>query len=170
MHMMKTYENLHDMLEKEVMEIEKKGQLDPQGLDNLNKLMATLKNTEKCMAYEESGASYNSYDNRRSYGRSYNNYDGMSNRMMPYYAYDSYDNGMSMARRGRDGDGDGRYNESRDNFRDSSYRGRESYESPNGYSRDKARTKMVEKLSTLMDDTMSEHERNAIMDCINKIK
>lgn len=33
-----------------------------------------------------------------------------------------------------------------------------------------SRTKMVEKLSTLMDDTMSEHERNAIMDCIDKIK
>ena len=158
MHMMKTYENLRDMLEKEVMEIEKKKDLDPQSLDNLFKLMTTLKNTEKCMAYEEGGESHG---NRMSYGRSY----GMSNRMMPHY---SYDDGLSMARRGRDGDGDGRYSE--DNFRDSSYRGRESYENSNGYSRDKARTKMVEKLSTLMDDTMSEHERNAIMDCINKIK
>ena len=161
MHMMKTYENLRDMLEKEVMEIEKKGQLDPQSLDNIFKLMTTLKNTDKCIDYEKGGMSFGNRMSYDSYGR-----------MMPRYAYDSYDSydGMSMARRGRDGDGDGRYNESRDNFRNRSYRGRESYESPNGYSRDKARTKMVEKLSTLMDDTMSEHERNAIMDCIEKIK
>ena len=160
MHMMKTYENLRDMLEKEVMEIEKKGQLDPQSLDNIFKLMTTLKNTDKCIDYEKGGMSYGnrmSYDSYDSYGR-----------MMPHYAYDD---GMSMARRGRDGDGDGRYNESRDNFRDSSYRGRESYENSYGrYSRDTARKKMVEKLTTLMDDTMSEQERNAIMDCIDKIK
>jgi hypothetical protein len=159
MHMMKTYENLQAMLEREIAEIEKKRDLDPQSLDNLNKLMAALKNTEKCMEYEESGESYG---NRMSYGRSY---DGMSNRMMPHYAYD---NGMSMARRGRDGDGDGRYSE--DNFRDSSYRGRGAYENSYGYSRDNSRKKMVEKLTTLMDDTMSEHDRNAIMDCIDKIK
>ena len=171
MHMTKTYENLQDMLEKEIVEIEKKGQLDPQSLENLNKLMTTLKNTEKCIEYEEEGTSY---ANRRSYGRgrSYGSYDEMSNRMMPHYAYDSYDSydRMSMARRGRDGDGDGRYNESRDNFRDRSYRGRESYENSYGYSRDNAKKKMVEKLTTLMDDTMSEQERTAIMDCIDKIK
>ena len=162
MHMKKTYDNLRDMLEKEVVEIEKKGNLDPQSLDNLFKLMTTLKNTDKCIDREEMGGM--SYGNRMSYD-SYG-------RMMPRYAYDSYDSydGMSMARRGRDGDNDGRYNESRDNFRYSQNRGRESYESSNGYSRDKARSKMVEKLTTLMDDTMSEHERNAIMDCIEKIK
>ena len=158
MHMMKTYENLQAMLEREIAEIEKKKDLDPQSLDNLNKLMAALKNTEKCMEYEEGGESYG---NRMSYGRNYN----MSHRMMPHYAYDD---GMSMARRGRDGDGDGRYSE--DNFRDSSYRGRNSYENSYGYSRDNSRKKMVEKLTTLMDDTMSEHDRNAIMDCIEKIK
>jgi hypothetical protein len=158
MHMMKTYENLQTMLEREIAEIEKKKDLDPQSLDNLNKLMAALKNTEKCMEYEEGGESYG---NRMNYGRSYN----MSHRTMPHYAYDD---GMSMARRGRDGDGDGRYSE--DNFRDSSYRGRNSYENSYGYSRDNSRKKMVEKLTTLMDDTMSEHDRNAIMDCIEKIK
>ena len=175
MHMMKTYENLQDMLEREIAEIEKKKDLDPQSLDNLNKLMAALKNTEKCMEYEEGGASNASYANRRSYGRgrsngSYESYESYAS-MMPEYAYD----GMSMARRGRDGDGDGRYNESResresrDNFRNSQDRGR-SREESYGYSRDNSRKKMVEKLTTLMDDTMSEHDRNAIMDCIDKIK
>ena len=161
-HKLQMYENLRDMLEKEVTGIEKKGELDPQGLDNLYKLMTALKVTDKCIdrESEEGGASR---DNRMgmSYGRSYN----MSNRMMPHYAYDD---GMSMARRGRDGDGDGRYSE--DNFRDSSYRRGNSYENSYGYSRDNSRKKMVEKLTTLMDDTMSEHDRNAIMDCIDRIK
>ena len=98
--------------------------------------------------------------------RSYDNksYDGMSND----------DGGMSNAgRRGRDGDNDGRYNESRDNFRDNSNR-RGTYESYDGrsyeYSRDNSRKKMIQKLETLMDDTMSENERKAIMECIEKIK
>ena len=166
------------MLEREVKDIEKTGDLNEQSLDHLFKLMTTIKNTDKCIAYEKGeegdmmrGMSHGRYD------RSYDNrsYDGMS-RMMPYMAYDgasndgmSNDGGMSNARRGRDGDGDGRYNESRDNFRNSQDRG-QSYEGSYGYSRDASKKKMVQKLETLMDDTMSEHERQAIMDCINKIK
>ena len=168
MHNLTTYENLRDMLTKEVKEIEKKGTLDATSLDHLYKLISTIKYTDKCIDREQGGEM--SYENR-SYGGG--SYDGMSNRMMPFphrYAYDgSYDMGMSYARRGRDGDGDGRYSE--DNFRDRSYRGRESYENSYGrYSRDTAKKKMVEKLTTLMDDTMSENERNAIMDCIDRIK
>jgi hypothetical protein len=139
------YEGLRDMLEKEVAEIERKGELDSQGLDHLYKLMTALKYTDKCIDREKG----------ESYGRSYG-------RMMPW----AYDDGMM-----RDGDNDGRYNESRDNFRDYSYRGRSNesgrrYE----YSRDDSRKKMVRKLETLMDDTMSENERQAIMDCINRIQ
>lgn len=37
------------------------------------------------------------------------------------------------------------------------------------YSRDNAKQKMVQKLSTLMDDTMSEEDRSAIHDCIDRI-
>lgn len=154
MHKLQMYENLRDMLEREVKDITSKNELDAQGLDHLYKLMSALKNTNRCIEEESGGASYGnrSYD----YGMS-NNYS----RMMPYSE-------MSYAR--RDGDGDGRYYESsRDNFRDRSYRG-QSYENSYGYSRDKDRQKMVSKLQTLMDDTMSEHERNAIMDCIDKIK
>ena len=149
MHKMTMYENLRDMLEREVTEIQKEGNLDAQKLDNLYKLMSALKNTNKCIEEEsgEMGASY-----------TYPYMDGMSSdsRMMPHYSMD----GMSHARR----DSRGRY--SRDNFRDSASRGWYGGE----YSRDNARQKMVTKLETLMDDTMSEHERNAIMDCIDKIK
>lgn len=177
MHKIQMYENLRDMLEREVKDIEKKGDLDVQSLDNLYKLMAAIKNTDKCIDYmkAEEGGMSNGMSN--AYRRSY---DGMSNRMMPEWSYDGMSNdgmsndgmsndGMSNARRGRDGDSDGRYNESRDNFRNSQNRG-QSYENSYGYSRDASKKKMVQKLETLMDDTMSEHERQAIMDCINKIK
>lgn len=166
MHKLQMYEGLRDMIEKEVTEIEKKGNLDAQGLDHLYKLMTALKVTDKCI--EREGGE--SYENRGSYARGNvrnRSYDE-SMMMMPW----SYDDGMSNARgRGRDNDNDGRYNESRDNFRDRSNRGRSnesrgSYE----YSRDNSRKKMIQKLETLMDDTMSEHERQAIMDCINRIQ
>ena len=107
MHKIQMYENLRDMLEREVTEIEKKNELDPQSLDHLYKLMATLKNTDKCIDREGGGQSYG---NRMSYGR----YD-----MMPMESY-----GMER---------DGRF--SRDNFRDPSVRGG-SYGQPYEYSRD----------------------------------
>ena len=143
MHKLQMYENLHDMIEREVMEIEKKNDLDEMGLDHLYKLMTALKYTDKCIDREESEMSSK---NGTSYGRRY------SNRMMPNWSYN-----------------DDRYSE--DNFRDYTNRGR-SYESggPYEYSRDTSRKKMIQKLETLMDDTMSEHERQAIMDCIHKIQ
>lgn len=79
--------------------------------------------------------------------------DGMSGRMPYYYDGNRYmDGGMSGARR-----------------RDSMGRYMDGYPD-NGYSRDNSRKRMVQKLETLMDDTMSDHERQAIQDCINKIQ
>lgn len=40
---------------------------------------------------------------------------------------------------------------------------------PYHYSRDAAKSKMIAKLETLKDDTMSDHERMAIQDCIGRI-
>ncbi len=131
MHKIQMYENLRDMLEREVKEIEKKNDLDPQALENIYKLTCSIKNVDKCIEREE-----------REMG-------GMSSEYIP-----SRNNW---------------YGESRDNFRNRSYRG-QSYENSYGYSRDNSKKKMVQKLETLMDDTMSETERNAIMDCINRIK
>ena len=129
MHKIQMYENLRDMLEREVKEIEKKNDLDPQALENIYKLTCSIKNVDKCIEREE-----------REMG-------GMSSEYIPSR----------------------NYGESRDNFRNRSYRG-QSYENSYGYSRDNSKKKMVQKLETLMDDTMSETERNAIMDCINRIK
>ena len=202
MHKLQMYESLRDMLEREVKDIEKKGDLTEQSLDHLYKLMTALKVTDRCIDREkgeENGSGSNSNAMPGRYSNTNNSYAGMSNagtsytwptgyvmdrmemdRMSPnekirkgleaegIYSNDSYERGMSNARRGRDGDNDGRYNESRDNFRDN--QSRDSYGYTEGYSRDASRKKMVQKLETLMDDTMSEHERQAIKDCIAKIK
>ena len=165
MHKLQMYEGLRDMIEREVTEIEKKGDLNEDSLNNLYKLMTALKVTDKCI--EREGGE--SYEGRRSYGRSNDgsyarNRSYEENMMMPDWAYDD---GMSNARRGRSRDES--YEESRDNFRNRSNRGR-SNEGSYEYSRDNARQKLTQKLSTLLDDTMSEHERNAIMDCIDRIK
>ena len=167
MHKLQMYENLRDMLEHEVTEIEKKNDLDEMSLDHLYKLMTALKVTDMCI--EREGGE--SYGNRTSYGRNYDRSYARGNSrdyydMMPW----AYDDGMSNARRGGNSR-DESYEESRDNFRNYTNRrgsneSRRSYE----YSRDNSRKKMIQKLETLMDDTMSEYERQAIMDCINKIQ
>ena len=187
MHKIQMYESLRDMLEREVKELSNKSDLDAQGYANLHKVVSTLKDVNECIEEEESmeGASYAGRGrSRASYARGGSRArGGQSNDYMMPYSMDE----MSYASRERDGDGDGRYYESRDNFRDRSYRGRsnersnersyargrsneQSNDSSYGYSRDNSRRKMVQKLETLMDDTMSEYERTAIEDCIEKIK
>lgn len=140
MHKTQMYENLRDMLEREVKEVEKKNDLDPTSLDNIYKLTCAIKNVDKIMDREsgEMGGMSNGYS-RNSYG------------MMPNRSY-----GMS----------NGRY--SGNNFRYSEDRGRNSYENYNGYSRDSSKESMVNKLMQ-MADSSNEHDRMAIMDCIDKI-
>ena len=137
MHKIQMYENLRDMLEREVKEVEKKNDLDPQSLENIYKLTCAIKNVDKIMMKEEGEMSKNSYGSyRSSYGMHY-------------------------------GD-NGRYSE--DNFRYSPNRGRNSYENHYGYSRDSAKDSMVNRLMKMADDSMNEHDRMAIMDCVDRIK
>ena len=146
MHNLQMYEGLRDMLEKEIKEIEKQGNLNAQSLDELKKLMATKHYVSECIKEEEGGMS--------SYGN--------SNRQSRASYRGSYED-MSGARRGRDGDGDGRYSE------EGYSRGR-SYESSYRNSRDGAKQAMLQKLEMMMDEPIGENERLAIMDCINKIR
>jgi len=139
MHKLEMYEGLRDIIEKEVTEIQKRGSLDEKSLDHLYKLMMSLKCTDRAIEREEGG-----------------------NSMMSRMSYDSY--GMSNARRGRDGDGDGRYNESRDNFRGYSNR-RGSYDSYESSGTEE----MMMKLEAMMQDAKSEKEREAIRDCMRKL-
>jgi len=99
MHMMKTYENLRDMLEREVTEIEQKGQLDGQSLEHLFKLMGTIKNVDKCMGYEE-GNSYGRMMPEMSYARDrYGRYSGDNFRDSSYRGYDRLYGNQKMRER-----------------------------------------------------------------------
>lgn len=211
-HKLQMYENLLDMLDREISEIERKHDLDEKSLDNLYKLCVSSKAIMKRIAYEEGqeagkSMSYDGYSMARGRdamgrytSRDGQSMDGTSNAMRPYWMYDgmmsreisnaqggnSYAMNTSNAsyntsneqgvqsnamRRGADGDNDGRYNESRDNFRYSQDRGG-SYTDGNSYeySRAASKQKMVKKLETLMDDTMSEKERKAIQKCMAEIE
>lgn len=151
MHKLQMYENLRDMLESEVKDIEKQKDFTDQSLDCLYKLMNTIKNIDKCIDRENGGQSYDmkGYSGGQSYDM--NGYSGGSMRMPQRF-------NMSY---GRDGDNDGRYNESsNDNFRYSKNRGY-AYESSG---------RLVSKLENVMDEAKTDHERIAIMDCIDRIR
>ena len=92
-----------ELLEDELKEIARKGDITPTELDRVYKSVDVIKDIKTIEAMENSRYSYNgSYDG--SYDGSYNgSYDGMSN-------------DYSNARRGRDGDGDGRYSERRRSY------------------------------------------------------
>lgn len=160
MHKITMYEGLRDKIDTEIEAINKKG-IDNANVDNLYKLCMSLKCVDKhleCLE-EEAVNEENGYSGNMRYlrdGRSYargGRYSGGWNlTKIPDYPY-SYDNGMSNG-----------WNQTGVN---------KTYSAQNGnsrtYSRDNAKMKMVQKLETLMDDTMSEQERMAIRNCINEI-
>ena len=114
--MMNELYDLCENLKEDIKELNKKGDISPTELERAYKAVDIIKDIKTIEAMEESGSSYargGSYD-----GGSYNSYEGnsrdggQSNRMpYPMYYYD--EPGTSHARRGRDGDGDGRYSEAR---------------------------------------------------------
>ena len=142
---MKNIEELHKLCEKamdSIAESMKKLEKDPERLNADDvKYLDHLAHMVKSIKTIEAMEGY--YDDESSG-------DGGWNYNRPYYTSGNY-YGNSGARRMRDSMG--RYT-SRDN----------------GYSRDASRQKMVDKLSTLLDDTMSDSERQAINECIEKIR
>ena len=146
---MNNVEELHKLCEKAMDSIaESNKKLDKQSerlsaedAKYLDSLAHLVKSVKTVIAMEEYPDGY-SGDHPGDGGWNYNR---------PYYTSGNYYMGNSGARRMRDSMG--RYT-SRDN----------------GYSRDASRQKMVDKLSTLLDDTMSDSERQAINECIEKIR
>lgn len=100
--------DLCENLKDDIKELNKKGDISPTELERAYKAVDIIKDIKTIEAMEDAGSSYNSYE------RGGNIRDGGQSNRMPYYMYD--EPGMSNARRGRDGDGDGRYSE------ESSYR------------------------------------------------
>jgi len=71
---MRTYEDLRDMLCKELEEIAEKGELSAGGLDVLHKLTDTIKNIDKIAMLQEGGYSKDGdweAEIRGNYGRGY---------------------------------------------------------------------------------------------------
>lgn len=104
--MMNELYDLCENLKDEIKELTKKGDISPTELDRAYKAVDIIKDIKTIEAMEDAGGSYDDYS-RRYYRDGGNSREG---------SYNSYDGGMSNARRGRDGDGDGRYSE------DASYR------------------------------------------------
>lgn len=145
---MKNIEELHKLCEKamdSIAESNKKldketERLSAEDARYLDNLAHMVKSIKTVIAMEEA------YSDGSSGGYSY---EGGWNYNRPYYTSGNY-YGYSGARRMRDSMG--------------------RYTSRDGYSRDASRQKMVDKLSTLLDNTMSDSERQAISECIDKIR
>lgn len=184
----KQMENLKEALTYELDGIAKKGEITKDTLDNVYKLVKSIKGLDTIIRSEggEGEYSYGEYSRYMPYGYHSpmwsNRYDGRSNdaRMEGgshdgSYNRGSYDaqgqhtdTGASNARRGRDGDGDGRYSE------DSSYRrGRDArgrYTSRDGYSKHSAKDRVIEHLENMLDDSQNQSEKIAIMRCIDELQ
>lgn len=137
---MQSLYDLCEMLDDELKDIVKKGDISPTELDRAYRAVDIIKDIKTVEAMENSGYSNDGYSNNsyNSYRGSYDgSYDGS-------YGYGNSNDG----RRGRDGDGDGRYSE------DSSYRrGRDSmgrYVSrDSGYSRHDDKEQMLQKIDQM---------------------
>ena len=97
--MSKKLENLRDTLCGELEKVAKKEEISMSDLDVIDKLTHSIKNLDKVM---------------------------LGNEMIDQYGYEFPD--YSGARRGRDGDSDGRYNESSNRRGRGRGRGRDSYD------------------------------------------
>ena len=139
---MRALEDMCEVLEGQIREISKKGDaISPQELDNAYKAVDIIKDIKTIEAMKKAdeqgmfeGRSFDGNSMDMSYGSMRMPYPHMMYNRPIYGSYnDSYD-GNSMARRGRDGDGDGRYSEDYSGRRgrgaDGRYVSRDSY----GYS------------------------------------
>ena len=160
---MRALTELKEMLEDDVKKITKKGDVSPEELSNVYKAVDIIKDIETIKAMREHGdysqeggsyGSYNSYNQEGSYRRPYYSYDGNSMDGGSSMGNSMAGNSMnSYARRGRDGDGDGRYSE------------RGSY----GYSRHTDKEQMIQKLEQMMKTAQTEEQKKAIMRCIDEL-
>lgn len=121
--------DLCEILDDELREVVKKGDMSPTELDRVYKAVDIIKDIKTIEAMED--YSYDDYSRRNS------------------YANDNMSYNMSNARRGRDGDGDGRYSEDGSYRRGRDGRGRYSREnSYDGYSGDD-KQQMLQKIEQM---------------------
>jgi hypothetical protein len=152
---MRVLYDIQDMLEDELKKISKKDEISSTDLDNIYKMVDIVKDVTTVEAMHKAEQEGYSRDYARDYSRG--------------YSEDYADAYGSYARRGRDGDGDGRYSE------DSSYRrGRDSMgrytsrDSYDGYSRH-SKEEMVDHLKEMMRNARSDEERETYRKTIEQL-
>ena len=118
--------DLCELLDDELREIVRKGEISPTELEGAYKAVDIIKDIKTIEAMED--YSYDDYSRR-------NSYDG-----------DNMSYNMSTARRGRDGDGDGRYSERRGRDNRGRYTSRDM--SRDGYSGDD-KQQMLQKIEQM---------------------
>lgn len=157
---MKTMDDLKDMLQQELKDVVKKGDISSTELDNVYKAVKTLNYLEIIKAMEEQGGQSRDYSGRMYYDGSRDSYDRGS------YNRGSYDRGESYDRGSYDSNRDGSYAEDYSGRRGRGMDGR--YVSRDGYS---GHTK--EHVIADMEDMMrtaSPEEKKAIRQCIEKLE
>ena len=178
---MRVLDDIKELLEDELKKVAKKGDITPTELENVYKAVKTINYATIIDAMEEEkeqGYSQRGYSRRGSYG-SYNSYDGSYAPDMSYGSYEGASNrvGMGMSndysrdgRAGRDGDSDGRYSETGSYAQSNRGGGSMDGYANRGYSRHTEKEKMIEKLEGMMNTVSNEKERQAIMQCIQKLE
>ena len=144
MHHMDALCELREKLSVELDEIANKGEMSAGDLETVHKLTDTIKNIDKICIMSEDGE-YSQAGDWEAMGRTYGRGSSYSQRR------------DSMGRYSRTGMGGGY----------SSARGRGGRR---GYSRDDAKSKMMEQLEDMMEDASTEKEREAIRRCISQIE
>lgn len=171
---MRVLNDLKYMLEEQVKEMTKDGDISAKELECLDKAVDIIKDIEtieamKQYGYEEEDMKYSgAMRGGRGGSYAYSDYNGgYSGHMMPYDMYDQepYENakyGYQRSYRGSYDDGN------------SYMRGRSPrtgrYIRMNGYSRDEKRDEMIEKLEEMMNQSQDEKDRMAIQKCIEKLE
>lgn len=164
---MRVLNELKYMLEEQVKEMTKDGDINVKELECLDKAVDIIKDIEtieamKQYGYEEEDMKYsNAMRGGRGNSYAYNSSNGYSGHMMPYdmYEREMYDD-MSYGRGSYDG---GSYMRGR-----SPRTGR--YIRMNQYSRDEKKDEMIEKLEHMMKEAVDESSRMAIQKCIEKLE
>ena len=138
-----TFEDLREIVMKEIDEINKKGELDENSLACVYKLVDIVKDINEIEMTEDGG--YSTANRMYMYPHTMegNSYRGGNT---------NYGYGMNSYARNRDSMG--RYS------RDNSYR---------GYSRDAERDEIMAKMGHMMDTAASETERQAIQRIMNQL-
>ena len=142
--MMKALEKLRDTLCEELDKVAKKSEMSAGDLEVTHKLTDTIKNIDKIMLLEDDGG----YSQDSGYGAGYRGGYGDGN---------SYANRGKHYVRGHYSRADGR------GMRTDRY-------SRDGYSRDDGRETMLSKLQDMMQNAVSDRERESIRRCMDEIE